>query len=105
MSLHLHSGIERDAFFIQKIAEAQEQGKVRQEDVEDLVSVLQEGQERRINEIRVLVRNVNLQAEGTYLGAIIGGDLNFEPDSPEYRELEQAGYRDTYTIASHSRCS
>jgi len=103
VSLHLHSGIERDAFFIQKIAEAQEQGKVRQEDVEDLVSVLQEGQERRINEVRVLVRKlVNLQADGTYLGAIIGGDLNFEPDSPEYHELEQAGYRDTYTIASHS---
>ena len=32
VSLHLHSGLERNAFFIKKINEAVEQGKVRRED-------------------------------------------------------------------------
>lgn len=31
---------------------------------------------------------------------IIGGDFNFEPGSPEYRELLSAGLRDTHMIAS-----
>jgi endonuclease/exonuclease/phosphatase family metal-dependent hydrolase len=49
----------------------------------------------------VLVKELQkLQAEGSYLGAIVGGDFNFEPGDPEYRELERLGLRDTYTIAS-----
>jgi endonuclease/exonuclease/phosphatase family metal-dependent hydrolase len=65
------------------------------------VAALEQDQERRLNEIRVLVKEVQKpQAEGTYLGAIIGGDFNFEPDDPEYRELEHAGLRDTYTMAT-----
>ena len=101
VSLHLHSGIERDAFFVQKINEAVEQGKVRREDFEGIILAMEQDQERRLGEIRVLVKEVQkLQAEGTYLGAIIGGDFNFEPDDPEYRELERAGLRDTYTIAN-----
>ena len=103
VSLHLYSGIERDAFFIQKIADAQDQGRVRREDLEGLLTVLQQNQERRVTEVRVLIKElVRLQADGAYLGAIIGGDFNFEADSPEYRELEQAGLRDTYMMASHS---
>jgi endonuclease/exonuclease/phosphatase family metal-dependent hydrolase len=30
----------------------------------------------------------------------VGGDFNFEPDDPEYRELERAGLRDIYAMAS-----
>jgi endonuclease/exonuclease/phosphatase family metal-dependent hydrolase len=100
VSLHLHSGIERNAFFVQKINEAIDHGKIQREDFEDIVTAMEQDQERRLDEIRVLVKEVQkLQAEGTYLGAIVGGDFNFEPDDPEYRELEQAGLRDTYTIA------
>ena len=101
--LHLHSGIERDAFFIKKLAEAQEQGKVRSEDVEALVAALTRDQQRRLSEIRVLLAEISrLHAEGTYQGVVLGGDLNFEPDSLEYQELESAGLRDTYTMASPS---
>jgi endonuclease/exonuclease/phosphatase family metal-dependent hydrolase len=101
VSLHLHSGIERNAFFIQKINEAVDQGRARREDFESVVTAIQQDLDRRIGEIRVLVKELQkLQAETTYLGAIIGGDFNFEPDDPEYQELERAGLRDTYTIAS-----
>ena len=104
VSLHLHSGIERNAFFIRKINEAIEQGRVRREDFEDIVSAMEQDQERRLAEIRVLVKEIQkLQHEGIYLGAIVGGDFNFEPDDPEYRELERAGLRDTYTIAHPER--
>ncbi|MBX3301008.1 MAG: endonuclease/exonuclease/phosphatase family protein [Nitrospira sp.] len=101
VSFHLHSGIERNAFFIQRINEAVDQGRIRREDFAGIVSAMEQDQERRLHEIRVLVKEIQkLQAEGNYLGAIVGGDFNFEPDDPEYRELEHAGLRDTYTITS-----
>ena len=54
------------------------------------------------DEIRLLVTEIQrLEAEGAYLEVIIGGDFNFEPDDPEYLELERAGLRDTYMVASH----
>lgn len=101
VSLHLHSGIERSAYFIQKLNEAVEQGKARREDIERIVTALEQDMERRLDEIRILGKELQkLQSEGRYLGALVGGDFNFEPDDPEYRELEHMGLRDTYTIAS-----
>lgn len=103
MSLHLHSGIERTAYFIQKVTEAVEQGTLRREDLQDFVAALEESQNRRLDEIRVLVKELSrLQAEETYLGAIVGGDFNFEPGSQEYEELRRAGLIVTYLIASRS---
>jgi endonuclease/exonuclease/phosphatase family metal-dependent hydrolase len=100
VSLHLHSGIERNAFFIQKINDAVNEGRVRREDFESIVTAMEQDQERRLGEIRMLVSEVqNLYAKGTYMGVIVGGDFNFEPDDPEYRELERAGLRDTYAMA------
>ena len=100
VSLHLHSGIERNAFFIQKINEAVQQGKGRREDFEAIVAAMEQDQQRRLDEIRLLVKQIQkLYAAGTYLGVLVGGDFNFEPDDPEYRELEQAGLRDTFAMA------
>lgn len=101
VSLHLHSGLERNAFFIQKINQAVEQGKAKREDIEGIVTAMEQDQERRLSEIRLLLKEIEkLNARGTYLGVIMGGDFNFEPDDPEYRELERAGLKDSYTIAS-----
>jgi endonuclease/exonuclease/phosphatase family metal-dependent hydrolase len=101
VSLHLHSGIERSAFFIQKISEAVERGKVRREDFDGIVAAIEQDQERRLNEIHVLLTEVEkLTAQETYLGVLVGGDFNFESDDPEYRELERAGLRDIYAMAS-----
>ncbi|HEX6950508.1 MAG TPA: endonuclease/exonuclease/phosphatase family protein, partial [Nitrospira sp.] len=100
VSLHLHSGIERNAFFIQKINEAVQQGKGRREDFEAIVAAMEQDQQRRLDEIRLLVKQIQkLYAAGTYLGVLVGGDFNFEPDDPEYRELEQAGLKDTFSMA------
>ena len=100
VSLHLHSGIERNAFFIQKINEAVQQGKGRREDFEAIVAAMEQDQQRRLDEIRLLVKEIQkLYEVGTYLGVIVGGDFNFEPDDPEYRELEQAGLKDTFAMA------
>ena len=100
VSLHLHSGIERNAFFIKKINDAVKEGRVRREDFEGIVAAMEQDQERRLGEIRLLVKEVQkLYAKGNYLGVIVGGDFNFEPDDPEYRELERAGLRDTYAMA------
>ncbi len=102
VNLHLHSGIERNAFFIQKINEAVEQGRVRREDFEPIVAAMEKDQERRLGEVRLLIEEIRKSNDaGNYLGVIVGGDFNFEPDDPEYRELQRAGLRDTFTIASH----
>jgi endonuclease/exonuclease/phosphatase family metal-dependent hydrolase len=101
VSLHLHSGIERNAYFIRKIDEAVSQGKVRPEDFEGIVAAMEQDQTRRLEEIRLLVKKIQaLYAAGNYLGVLVGGDFNFEPDDPEYRELERAGLKDTYAMAS-----
>jgi endonuclease/exonuclease/phosphatase family metal-dependent hydrolase len=101
VSLHLHSGIERNAFFIQRINEAIEDGRARHEDFEDIVAVIEQDQNRRLDEIRLLVKELQkLDGSGHYIGTIVGGDFNFEPDDPEYRELERAGLKDTYVIAN-----
>ena len=100
VSLHLHSGIERNAFFIQKIHDAVKDGKAQQEDFAEIVAVMEQDQERRLEEIRLLVKEIDtLYAKGDYLGVLVGGDFNFEPDDPEYRELERAGLKDTYAMA------
>ena len=101
VSLHLHSGIERNAFFIQKLNEAVKDGRGRREDVEAIVAAMERDQERRLDEIRLLVQEIQkLYATGSYLGVLVGGDFNFEPDDPEYRELERAGLKDTYAMAA-----
>src|SRR4030095_13400369 len=79
VSLHLHSGIERNAFFIRKIDEAVQAGKARREDFEAIVAVMEQDQERRLDEIRLLVREIQrLYDKGSYLGVLVGGDFNFE---------------------------
>lgn len=101
VSLHLHSGIERTAYFIQRVIEAEKQGRVEREAVQGFVSALEQDQNRRLSKIRVLMAELQqLLAEERDLGVILGGDFNFEPDSPEYRELLAAGLRDTHMIAS-----
>jgi endonuclease/exonuclease/phosphatase family metal-dependent hydrolase len=101
VSLHLHSGLERNAFFIQRINEAVRDGKGRREDFESIVAAMEEDQQRRLDEIRLLLKEIQkLYATGIYLGVLVGGDFNFEPDDPEYRELERAGLKDTYVMAS-----
>lgn len=102
-SIHLHSGIERNAFFLRRVAEAEEQGRVGREALDDVVAALEQDQERRLQEIRVLLAALRTLTErGDYVAVVIGGDFNFEPDSPEYRELEAAGLRDSYMIARHT---
>jgi endonuclease/exonuclease/phosphatase family metal-dependent hydrolase len=101
VSLHLHSGIERNAFFIQKINEAVAKGRARREEVDAIVSAMEQDQERRLAEIRLLVTEIQkIYASGTYMGVLVGGDFNFEPDDPEYRELERVGLKDTYAMAT-----
>src|SRR5262245_37593484 len=86
VSLHLHSGIERNAFFIQKINEYVDAGKVRREDFEEIVAALEKSQERRLEEIRRLLKEIQkLNTNDTYVGGHVGGDYNFETDDPQYR--------------------
>jgi endonuclease/exonuclease/phosphatase family metal-dependent hydrolase len=101
VSLHLHSGIERDEYFTERLLVAQGEGRVQdQAAAQQILNALAEDQKQRLEELRTLVQELKrLQAAGSYVGVLIGGDFNFEPDSPEYRELQEAGLQDTYTIA------
>jgi endonuclease/exonuclease/phosphatase family metal-dependent hydrolase len=89
VSLHLHSGIERDEYFTERIIVAQLQGRIPNTgEAQHILAALAEDRDRRIEELRILVQKLRtLQAEKNHLGVIIGGDFNFEPDSLEYRTL------------------
>ena len=103
VSLHLHSGIERARHFMDLITEAEQQGRIRREDYQEVMTALTEGQTRRIGEVRTLVQEVQkLRADGSYAAVIIGGDFNFEPGSPEYRELVAAGLDDSHAYAQRA---
>ena len=101
VNTHLHSGLERDAFFLQRIVDAQDRGALQADAIRNVVAAFEEGQQRRLDEVRKLIEEaLRLKAEGGSRGVILGGDLNFEPGSPEYQELERAGLRDTFTNAT-----
>ncbi|MFI5223299.1 MAG: endonuclease/exonuclease/phosphatase family protein [Nitrospirales bacterium] len=104
VSLHLHSGIERDEYFTQRIVVGQLEGRIPNEGAaRQILAALAQDQERRLEELRTLVRELRTrQTEGQYAGIIVGGDFNFEPDSPEYRALQEAGLKDTYVLARHT---
>ena len=61
---------DRNAFFIQKINEAVEQGKAQPEDFEHIVAAMEQDLERRINEIRVLVKKLEIRYGDQLLGTI-----------------------------------
>ncbi|HJU65356.1 MAG TPA: hypothetical protein VJ596_06735, partial [Gemmatimonadaceae bacterium] len=72
VNTHLHSGLERDAFFLQKIAEAQQQGTLRSADVANLAATFEQGQQRRLSEVRRLIKEVlRFQARRASLGVIL----------------------------------
>ena len=98
-TMHLHSGIERDAEVLDQLSKAHMAGRVMHYD--DLMAELVKDQDRRVMELHSLMHALErYQAMQQYAGVIIGGDLNFEPGSPEYRELELLGYQDTATLAA-----
>ncbi len=104
VSLHLHSGIERDEYFVQRINAAQLEGRIpNQDEARKILAALEQDQSRRLDELRTLVQGLRtLQTEGHYAGVLVGGDFNFEPDSPEYLALQNSGLKDTYMLARHT---
>ena len=97
-TMHLHSGIERDARLLQDLMEAHAQGRLYHYDV--LMAELKKDEERRRMELHTLMDVLQQhEAQEHYAGVIFGGDMNFEVGSPEYQELERGGFKDTAQIA------
>lgn len=97
VSTHLHSGVERDAHFLDDLMEAHRLRRVMRYD--QLMAELVLDQERRLMELHTLVESLQqYQTSRGYAGVIIGGDFNFEPGSPEYRELRRLGLEDSATL-------
>ena len=78
VSLHLHSGIERDEYFTQRIIVAQHEGRIQnQGEARQILAALAEDQQRRLEELRTLVRRI---AEASNRGALCG--------CPRWRRLQ-----------------
>lgn len=98
-TMHLHSGIERDARVLQELMEAHSQGRLQHYD--QLMAELKMDEQRRQMELHTLMDALRQhQMHQHYAGVIFGGDLNFEVESPEYRQLGQSGFTDTAKIAT-----
>ncbi|MEK6801455.1 MAG: endonuclease/exonuclease/phosphatase family protein [Nitrospirota bacterium] len=97
-TMHLHSGIERDAKVLHDLMEAHNEGRLQYYD--QLMAELKMDEHRRHMELHTLMDALRQhQMHRRYDGIILGGDLNFEVESPEYRQLERAGFADTAQIA------
>jgi endonuclease/exonuclease/phosphatase family metal-dependent hydrolase len=98
---HLHSGIERDMYVLDALMNAHREGRLKHYD--HLMAALKEDQAIRLRELHTWIKALHrYQEDGPYAGLIIGGDFNFEPGSPEYRELERFGLQDTAELASET---
>jgi len=97
-TMHLHSGIERDARMLHDLMEAHKEGLLHHYD--HLTAALTMDQQRRTMELHALLDAIDQQQlHQRYAGIIFGGDLNFEAGSPEYQELERAGFTDSARLA------
>ena len=98
-TMHLHSGIERDAKVLHELMEAHSQGHLQRYD--QLMAELKMDTHRRQMELHTLLDALQQhQMHRHYAGVIFGGDLNFEVESQEYRQLGRAGFTDTAQIAA-----
>ena len=69
-----------------------------------LQSELVNDQLKRLGELHTLSRELDkLIAQKNYAGVMIGGDFNFERNSPEYKEIVGLGAVDAETIASSDK--
>ena len=97
-TMHLHSGIERDARMLHDLMEAHKEGLLHH--YNHLTAALTMDQQRRTMELHALLDAIDQQQlHQRYAGIIFGGDLNFEAGSPEYQELERAGFTDSARLA------
>ena len=97
-TMHLHSGIERDAKVLHELMEAHSQGHLQHYD--QLMAELKMDEHRRQMELHTLMDALRQQQmHQHYAGVIFGGDLNFEVESPEYQQLGRTGFTDTAQIA------
>ena len=99
VNVHLHSGIESDAHFLEELSDSHRQGRLQQYD--QLRSELVNDQSKRLGELHVLSQELDkLIAQKNYAGVLIGGDFNFERNSPGFKEMVGLGAVDSETIAS-----
>ena len=98
-TMHLHSGIERDAKVLHDLMESHNEGRLQYYD--QLMVELKMDEHRRQMELYTLTDALRQhQMHRRYDGIILGGDLNFEVESPEYQQLGRAGFTDTAQIAT-----
>ena len=99
VNVHLHSGIESDAYFLKELSDSHKQGRLSHYD--ELKSELLNDQEERLSELRALTDELDaLIARNNYAGIVLGGDFNFEQRAPGYKELLEYGAVDLAKIAT-----
>ncbi|BFU96296.1 MAG: exported protein of unknown function [Nitrospira sp.] len=96
-STHLHSGFETGGQFMELLSILHHDGKFR--DYPSFKWAVDQTRLRRISELNVLIRTLNkFKREAGYQGILIAGDLNFEQDFPEYKEVELLRFTDTAVL-------
>lgn len=69
-----------------------------------LESRLRAAEQRRLEELQVLTRQINIQySKKIYQGIILAGDFNMDSGSLEYRFLMDQGYIDAWSIDKQSK--
>jgi endonuclease/exonuclease/phosphatase family metal-dependent hydrolase len=98
-STHFHSGFETGIQFLGYLGEMYEQKQFQR--YAHLRWEVEKSQLRRIGELDRLVRELRkLMRQEGYAGFAVGGDFNFEPDSPEYEEAVLLRLSDTRALAA-----
>jgi endonuclease/exonuclease/phosphatase family metal-dependent hydrolase len=98
---HLHSGFEAGAPFLTTMSLLHRKRMFN--GYASLRWEIEQSRLRRIGELNRLTRTLNkLKRERDDAGIIFGGDLNFEEDHPEYKEVRLLRYLDTSRSANRN---
>ena len=100
VNVHLHSGIESDAYFLNELMDSHQQGRLQH--FASLKEALRSDQEERLQELQALNEELeNILAADRYDGVVIAGDFNFEKNSPGYKKIVAEGAINTATLKPH----
>ena len=101
--MHQHSGLEGGPDFFQELSDFRDQGML--ERFAHVKWEFEKPHVQRIDGLATMVRGLKkLDRRDDYAGFILGGDFNFEPDDPEYKEATgRLGLLDTSSVAARLR--
>jgi endonuclease/exonuclease/phosphatase family metal-dependent hydrolase len=100
VNVHKHSGLDGSIEFLAKLEEMHAQNELV--NYEAIKKTFKEPVSKRKEGLAILDAALQqLRQTARYVGVVLGGDFNFEPQSREYQKVLRLGFLDTHELSRH----